>query len=75
MEGGDSEDDYTVYTLSLILLLTILVVYYSSVIDLISLVTSITGSFQSSSVMILIWRIFCLLVGVSAAIYMVKIGA
>ena len=75
MEGGDSEDDYTVYTLSLILLLTILVVYYSSIIDLISLVTSITGSFQSSSVMILIWRIFCLIVGVSAAIYMVKIGA
>ena len=75
MEGLDSENDYTVYTLSLILLVTILVLYYSSVIDLLSLVFSITGSFQSSSVMILIWRIFCLLVGVSAAIYMVKIGA
>lgn len=75
MEGGDSGDDYTIYTLSLILLLTILVVYYSSLIDLIGLANSITGSFQSSSVMILIWRIFCLLVGVSAAVYMVKIGA
>ena len=75
MESGDSGDDYTIYTLSLILLLTILVVYYSSLIDLIGLANSITGSFQSSSVMILIWRIFCLLVGVSAAIYMVKIGA
>ena len=75
MEGGDSEDDYTIYTMSLIFLVTILVLYYSSIIDLIGLVSSSTDSFQSSSVMILIWRIFCLLVGVSAAIYMVKSGA
>ena len=75
MEGSDSEDDYTIYTLSLILLLTILVLYYSSIIDLIGLVTSITGSFQSSSILIFTWRILCLIIGVSAAVYMVKIGA
>ena len=75
MGDGDRDNDYTIYTLSLILTVTILVLYYSSLIDLLSLLFSITGSFQSSSVMILIWRIFCLLVGVSAAVYMVKIGA
>ena len=75
MGDGDSDNDYTIYTLSLILTVTILVLYYSSLIDLLSLLFSITGSFQSSSVMILTWRIFCLLVGVSAAVYMVKIGA
>ena len=75
MEGVDSENDYTIYTLSLILMVTILVLYYSSTIDLLDLVFSITGSFQPSSMMILIWRIFCLIVGVSAVIYMVKIGA
>ena len=75
MEGVDSENDYTIYTLSLILMVTILVLYYSSIIDLLDLVFSITGSFQTSSVMVLIWRISCLLVGISAVIYMVKIGA
>ena len=75
MGDGDRDNDYTIYTLSLILTVTILVLYYSSLIDLLSLLFSITGSFQSSSVMILTWRIFCLLVGVSAAVYMVKIGA
>ena len=75
MEGVDSENDYTIYTLSLILMVTILVLYYSSIIDLLDLVFSITGSFQPSSVMVLIWRISCLLVGISAVIYMVKIGA
>ena len=75
MEGVDSENDCTIYTLSLILMVTILVLYYSSIIDLLDLVFSITGSFQPSSVMVLIWRISCLLVGISAVIYMVKIGA
>lgn len=75
MEGVDSENDYTIYTLSLILMVAILVLYYSSIIDLLDLVFSITGSFQPSSVMVLIWRISCLLVGISAVIYMVKIGA
>ena len=75
MEGVDSENDYTIYTLSLILMVAILVLYYSSIIDLLDLVFSITGSFQTSSVMVLIWRISCLLVGISAVIYMVKIGA
>ena len=75
MEGVDSENDYTIYTLSLILMVAILVLYYSSIIDLLDLVFSITGSFQTSSVMALIWRISCLLVGISAVIYMVKIGA
>jgi len=70
-----SEHNYTRQTLFSIVLLTLISLYYSSKNDLISLVGTSVSSFQSSSVMILIWRILCLLVGVSAVIYMVKIGA
>jgi len=70
-----SEHNYTRQTLFFIVLLTLISLYYSSKNDLISLVGTSVSSFQSSSVMILIWRILCLLVGVSAVIYMVKIGA
>lgn len=69
------EHDYTRYTIFFIFLLTLFSLYYSSKSNLIALLGSSVSSFQSSSVMILIWRIFCLLVGVSAAVYMVKIGA
>ena len=69
------EHDYTRYTIFFIFLLTLFSLYYSSKSNLIALLGSSVSSFQSSSVMILIWRISCLLVGVSAAIYMVKIGA
>ena len=67
--------DYTIYTISFIALISILTVYYSSKIELISLVGSSADSFQSSSLMVLFWRISCLLVGVYAAVYMVKIGS
>jgi len=70
-----SEHNYTRQTFFFIVLLTLISLYYSSKNDLISLVGTSVSSFQSSSVMILIWRLLCLLVGVSAAIYMVKIGA
>ncbi|MED5309086.1 MAG: hypothetical protein VYA95_07020, partial [Candidatus Thermoplasmatota archaeon] len=58
-----------------ILLLTILSLYYSSKIDLINLVSTSSDSFQSSSILIFTWRILCLIIGVSAAVYMLKIGA
>jgi len=68
------EPDYTRYTIFFIFLLTLFSLYYSSTIDLIGLVSSSVSSFQTSSAMVLFWRISCLLVGVSAVIYMVKIG-
>lgn len=69
------EHDYTRYTIFFIFLLTLFSLYYSSKNDLIALLGSSVSSFQSSSAMILIWRMLCLLVGVSAAVYMVRIGA
>jgi hypothetical protein len=75
MTDKKDEHDYTLYTIFFIILLTIFSLYYSSKIDLIALVSSSVSSFQSSSVMVLFWRISCLLVALSAAVYMVKIGA
>ena len=72
-EGADV--DFTRFTIFFILLLTILSLYYSSKIDLINLVSTSSDSFQSSSILIFTWRILCLIIGVSAAVYMVKIGA
>ena len=69
------EHDYTRYTILFIFLLTLFSLYYSSKNDLIALLGSSVSSFQSSSAMILIWRMLCLLVGVPAAVYMVRIGA
>ena len=74
MANGDNEADYTRYTISLIFLVTILLVFYSWKIDLFALVNDSTNSFQSSSSLILIWRISCLIVGISAVIYMYKCG-
>ena len=75
MTDQKDEHDYTRYTIFFIFLLTLFSLYYSSKIDLIALVSSSVSSFQSSSVMVLFWRISCLLVALSAAVYMVKIGA
>tara|TARA_B100000123_G_scaffold252663_1_gene213130 strand:+ start:1076 stop:1999 length:924 start_codon:yes stop_codon:yes gene_type:complete len=75
MTDKKEEHDYTRYTIFFIFLLTLFSLYYSSKIDLIALVGSSVSSFQSSSVLVLFWRVSCLLVAVSAAVYMVKIGA
>ncbi|MDP7374068.1 MAG: hypothetical protein QF445_01030 [Candidatus Poseidoniaceae archaeon] len=69
------ERGYTAHTIFFIFLLALFSIYYSSKIDLIGLVSSSSDSFQTSSIIVLLWRVSCLLVGVSAAIYMVKIGA
>ena len=69
------ERGYTAHTIFFIFLLALFSIYYSSKIDLIGLVSSSSDSFQASSIIVLLWRVSCLLVGVSAAIYMVKIGA
>ena len=75
MSDHNGEHDYTLHTMLFILLLTIFSLYSSLKIDLIGLISSSVNSFQSSSVMVFIWRVFCLLIGVFAAVYMVKIGA
>ena len=75
MTDQTDEHDYTRYTIFFIFSLTLFSLYYSSKIDLIALVSSSVSSFQSSSVMVLFWRVSCMLVALSAAVYMVKIGA
>ena len=75
MSDHNGEQDYTLHTMLFIFLLTIFSLYSSLKIDLIGLISSSVNSFQSSSVMVFIWRVFCLLIGVFAAVYMVKIGA
>ena len=74
MEEGDKENDYTGYTMSFIFLLAVFSLYYSLKIDLISTVSSSVSSFQSSSAVVLIWRISCLTIGLSAVVYMFKCG-
>ena len=74
MEEGDTENDYTGYTMSFIFLLAVFSLYYSLKIDLIAIVTSSVSSFQSSSAVVLIWRISCLTIGLSAVVYMFKCG-
>ena len=75
MVENQYERGYTAHTIFFIFLLALFSIYYSSKIDLIGLVSSSSDSFQTSSIIVLLWRVSCLLVGVSAAIYMVKIGA
>ena len=68
------EHDYTGYTMSFIFLLAVFSLYYSLKIDLIAIVSSSVSSFQSSSAVVLIWRISCLTIGLSAVVYMFKCG-
>lgn len=74
MTDQKSDHDYTRYTMFFIFLLTLFSLYYSSKIELIGLVSSSASSFQSSSAMVLIWRISCLTIGLSAVVYMFKCG-
>ena len=68
------EHDYTGYTMSFIFLLAVFSLYYSLKIDLIAIISSSVSSFQSSSAVVLIWRISCLTIGLSAVVYMFKCG-
>ena len=74
MTDQKDEHDYTRYTIFFIFSLTLFSLFYSSKIDLIALVSSSVSSFQSSSVMILFWRVSCLMIGLSAVVYMFKCG-
>ena len=74
MTGEEIDHDYTFFTFFLIILVAILTIFYSLTIDLFSLIDSASDSFQSSSLLILLWRISCLSVGISAVVYMIKCG-
>ena len=74
MTGEQIDHDYTIFTFFLIILVAILTIFYSLTIDLFSLIDSASDSFQSSSLLILSWRISCLCVGISAVVYMIKCG-
>ena len=68
MADVNTESDYTRVTILTILVVAILIVFYALSIDLISLLDNSVNSFQSSSSLVLIWRISCLLVGISAIV-------
>ena len=74
MADENTDSDYTRVTISTIIVVAILIVFYAFSIDLISLLDNSVNSFQSSSSLVLIWRILCLLVGISAIVYMLKCG-
>lgn len=74
MTDVNSDSDYTPYTFLTILVVAILIVYYAFSIDLISLLDNSVNSFQSSSIVVVIWRISCLVVGICAIVYMLKSG-
>ena len=74
MSGTNREPDYTRVTILTIFIVAILIIFYAFSIDLISLLDNSVNSFQSSSSLVLIWRISCLFVGVCAIIYMLKCG-
>ena len=68
MADVNTESDYTRVTILTILVVAILIVFYAFSIDLISILDNSVNSFQSSSSLVLIWRISCLLVGISAIV-------
>ena len=74
MVGVNREQDYTRVTIFTIIVVAILILFYAFSIDLISLLNNSVNSFESSSSLVLIWRILCLLVGIFAIIYMLKCG-
>ena len=74
MTGANGEPDYTRITILTIFAVAILIVFYAFSIDLISLLDNSVNSFQSSSSVVLIWRIICLIVGICAIVYMLKCG-
>ena len=72
MIGENIEQDYTRVTIFTIIVVAILILFYVFSIDLFSLLDNSVDSFQTSSSLVLIWRILCLLVGIFAVIYMLK---
>ena len=74
MTDANAESDYTPYTILTILVVTALIVFYAYSIDLISHLDDSASSFQSSSSLVLLWRISCLFVGLCAIVYMLKCG-
>ncbi len=74
MTGANREPDYTRVTILTIFAVAILILFYAFSIDLISLLNNSVNSFQSSSSVVLIWRIICLIVGICAIVYMLKCG-
>ena len=74
MEDVLNERDYTRQTISIIPLVTLSIIIYAYFIDLFGIVDASAQTFQTTSSILLTWRILCLFVGVSAIVYMFKCG-
>ena len=74
MEDVLNERDFTRQTISIIAFVTLSIIIYAYFIDLFSIVDASAQTFQTTSSIVLTWRILCLFVGVSAILYMFKCG-
>ena len=74
MEDVLNERDYTRQTISIIAFVTLSVIIYAYFIDLFGIVDASAQTFQTTSSIVLTWRILCLFVGISAIVYMFKCG-
>ena len=74
MSINSEESDYTKITIGVIITVSIAVMIFGLVIDLFGSVDDSASSFQSSSYLVLVWRLLCLLIGLYAIFFMFKVG-
>ncbi len=74
MKEKNVEVDYTSYTVSAIFIAASMVLFFSHIIDITSHLNDAYDSFSNSSKVILVWRLICFSIGVSAIIYMFTCG-
>ena len=74
MSTNTKESDYTKITIGVIITVSIAVMIVGLVIDLFGSVDDAASSFQSSSYLVLVWRLLCLSVGLYAIFFMFKVG-
>ena len=74
MSINSEESDYTKITIGVIITVSIAVMIVGLVIDLFGSVDDAASSFQSSSYLVLVWRLLCLSVGLYAIFFMFKVG-
>ena len=74
MSINSEESDYTKITIGVIITVSIAVIIFGLVIDLFGSVDDSASSFQSSSYLVLVWRLLCLSVGLYAIFFMFKVG-
>jgi len=70
----NTNPDYTRQTISIIFFVTLTIIIYAYFINLFGLIKASAPSFQSTSLLLLFWRLGCLVIGISAIVYMYRCG-